>query len=70
MNMAQWEYKIINYNLNNTYNNEEGMQNQLTSLGNIGWELVSAIPLVEGNGSEGDISIDTREFKFIFKKEK
>ena len=68
--MKKWEYKVLHYNQNILYNSDEGMQNQLTALGNEGWELISAIPLIEGNGSEGDVSIDTREFKFIFKKEK
>ena len=67
--VKKWEYKVFNYNQNVLYNNDESMQGQLSLLGDEGWELVSAIPLVEGNGSEGDVSIDTREFKFIFKRE-
>jgi hypothetical protein len=68
-NMKKWEYKVENYNLHVIYNSDEGMQNQLSKLGNEGWELVSAIPLVEGSGSEGDVSIETSEFKFVFKRE-
>ena len=68
--MKKWEYKVVNYSLNILYNSDEGMQNVLTNLGNEGWELVSALPIVEGGGSDGDLSLDTREFKFIFKKEK
>lgn len=68
--MKKWQYRVLHYNQNVIYNNDESMQGQLSDLGTEGWELVSVIPLVEGNGTEGDISIDTREFKFIFKREK
>ncbi|MBY0122140.1 DUF4177 domain-containing protein [Bacillus sp. S/N-304-OC-R1] len=68
--MKKWEYKVLAYNERGLYNNDEGLQNLLSNLGNEGWELVSSIPMVEGSGSDGDVSLDVPRIKFILKREK
>lgn len=58
--MKKWEYKIINLNAKGVTNlvlSKED-ENKLNELGNIGWELITATPTVNG-----------RNICCIFKKE-
>lgn len=68
--MTKFAYKVFTYNNSAIMNNDETLENDLQEFGEQGWELVSALPIVKGDGSDGDIDIKTRDIKFIFKKEK
>ncbi|MBK5446084.1 MULTISPECIES: DUF4177 domain-containing protein [unclassified Peribacillus] len=67
--MPTFEYKVLTYNNRDTYNTDRLLESKLVKLGEQGWELVSALPVVNGSGSEGEISVYTDDIKFIFKKE-
>ncbi|TYS50098.1 DUF4177 domain-containing protein [Bacillus infantis] len=67
--MAYFKYKVFTYNNRAIMNNDETLEADLKELGDQGWELVSALPIIKGDGSEGDIDVRTNEIKFIFKKE-
>lgn len=51
------------------YSDDNSLENKLERFGKEGWELVSALPMVEGQGSDGDVSVSSDEVKFIFKQE-
>jgi hypothetical protein len=44
------------------------LENDLVALGEQGWELVSALPMVKGDGTFGNIGVGVEEIKFIFKR--
>lgn len=67
--MSQFEYKVFTYNNRAIFNDDSTLESDLERLGRKGWELVSAIPVVKGDGSEVDLSVSTDDIKFIFKKE-
>ncbi len=50
-------------------NNDETLEADLKELGDQGWELVSALPIVKGDGSDGEVSVSTDDIKFIFERE-
>ena len=44
-----WDYKTLSINVSNGHVHDDTIDEQLTELGNAGWELVSVTPLtVEG----------------------
>lgn len=51
------------------YSDDNSLENKLERFGKEGWELVSALPMVKGHGSEGDVSVSSGDVKFIFKQE-
>ena len=67
--MNTFAYKVFTYNNRAIFNNDETLESELNEFGEQGWELVSALPIVKGDGSEGDVDIRTDDIKFIFKKE-
>jgi hypothetical protein len=63
-----FDYKVYTYNNSYIYASDEHLEKELKELGEQGWELVSAIPEVSGDGSEGDLTVRTKDIKLIFKK--
>lgn len=69
--MSQFEYRVFTYNNRAIMNNDETLEADLKEFGDQGWELVSALPIVRGDGgNDSDIDIRTNEIKFIFKRER
>lgn len=66
----RWEYKVVDYKNNGWFSSASKLQKELTGYGEDGWELVSAVPEVRGSGSHGDMDIETKYIKCIFKREK
>lgn len=64
----KFEYRVYTYNNQSYMNNDETLERDLNRYGKEGWELVSALPVIDGSGSEGDIRVDTDDIKFIFKR--
>ncbi|EYB35510.1 DUF4177 domain-containing protein [Bacillus velezensis] len=67
--MKKYTYKVFTYNFGPMYSDDNSLENKLERFGKEGWELVSALPMVEGQGSDGDVSVSSDEVKFIFKQE-
>ncbi|WP_129732059.1 hypothetical protein [Ectobacillus funiculus] len=68
--MSKFDYKVYTYNNRAISNDDETLTTNLQHFGDLGWELVSAVPVVRGDGSDGDMNIRTDEIKFILKKVK
>lgn len=64
-----FDYKVFTYNNRAIMNNDDTLQAKLKELGNDGWELVSAVPIVKGDGSEGEVDVRIDDIKFILKRE-
>jgi hypothetical protein len=67
--VSRFSYKVFTYNNRAIMNNDETLEADLKELGDQGWELVSALPIVKGDGSDGEVSVSTDDIKFIFKRE-
>ncbi|AMQ71351.1 MULTISPECIES: DUF4177 domain-containing protein [Bacillus] len=67
--MKKYSYKVFTYNFGQMYSDDNSLENKLERFGKEGWELVSALPMVKGHGSEGDVSVSSGDVKFIFKQE-
>ncbi|KRF58736.1 hypothetical protein ASG97_22765 [Bacillus sp. Soil745] len=65
-----YEYRVMTYNNMAIGETDESLALELNYFGRDGWELVSAMPIVKGDGSEGEMDIRTRELKFVFKRQK
>ena len=68
--MKQFIYKVFTYDNDPYSNNDDELEDELVGFGQLGWELVSALPVVKGAGTAGEVSVHTNSIKFIFKKEK
>ncbi|MFB5088622.1 DUF4177 domain-containing protein [Psychrobacillus sp. PGGUH221] len=58
----KFEYKCLVFNNGNLFN--RNAQGDLNELGSLGWELVSAVPIITGN----EDSTDTNEIQFFLKR--
>lgn len=63
--MSKYVYKVYDYNNSAVY---DTLEEELLKLGEQGWELVSALPIVSGDGDNEGLTIRTRNIKLIFKK--
>lgn len=69
-NMKKFEYKVFTFNNQTFINNDITLSADLEKLGGESWELVSALPIIDGNSDGKGTSVFTDEIKFIFKREK
>ncbi|MES1043171.1 DUF4177 domain-containing protein [Heyndrickxia oleronia] len=68
--MKKFEYKVFTFNNQTFINNDITLSADLDKLGGESWELVSALPIIDGNSDGKGTSVFTDEIKFIFKREK
>lgn len=68
INLAKFAYKVLTYDNLSSFNDDSTLENDLVALGEQGWELVSALPMVKGDGTFGNIGVGVEEIKFIFKR--
>lgn len=66
--MASFEYRVFTYNNRAIMNNDETLEKELLEIGDNGWELVSSVPIVSGDGSEGNMDIRTEDLSLFLKE--